>query len=151
MSTPYSVLFDSFSSKIEDPIYGNMTQLEAELDMVKLLNSAIIYFEYPKVNVFNKDDLNKIFAENLGIYEVEILALLMKTQWLKRQINSIYNIKQHMSDKDFRLTSQANHLNSLLELEKRTTEEINNVKIKYSYKNIDTNKPDFSGLSGDET
>lgn len=148
MGTPYSVLYDSFLSKIEDPLYSDMTEVEAEKDMIKLLNSAIVHFDYPKVDVFNKDDNTALFAETLSVYEIEILALLMKIQWLQRQINSIYNIKQRMNDKDFRQTSQANHLTSLLQLEKRTKEDIVNLTKKYSYKDMNTRKPDFSGLSG---
>lgn len=150
MTTPYSDLFTSFSGKIEDPIFIEMGAVAAEQDMIILLNSAIIRFDYPKVDIFNKDDVLMIFNETLSIHEIEILAYLMKLQWISRQVDSIYNIKHSISDKDFRRTSQANHLLALLHLEKRTKSDVSDLITTYSYKDTSNNRPDYSGLSGGE-
>jgi hypothetical protein len=48
--------------------------------------------------------------------EINILALLMKTSWLNRQIDSIENTRMKYSGSDFKMTSQANHLSKLLSL-----------------------------------
>lgn len=147
MSTPYSTLFDSFLAKIEDVRYQNMTQLEAEDDMIKLLNSAIVSFEYPKVDVYDKDDVLKQFNQVLGVKEVEILANLMKLEWINRQMNSIYLLKQSLTNSDFKMTSQAHHLQSLIKLKNETENFINDLKTKYSYSK--DHKANFYGLAGE--
>lgn len=148
MATPYSELFKSFTRKIEDPIFMEMDVFASEQDMIGLLNSSIVEFDYPKVNIFDKDDTLQIFNETLSIHEIEILALLMKLNWIRRQVDSVYNIKQRMNDRDFKQTSQANHLDALMDLEKRVSADIDKRITKYSYKNTQTNRPDYSGLSG---
>lgn len=148
MTTPYSDLFKSFTRKIEDPIFIEMGVEASEQDMIGLLNSSIVEFDYPKVNIFDKDDDLMNFNETLSIHEIEILALIMKLNWIRRQVDSVYNIKQRMNDRDFKQTSQANHLDVLMDLEKRTIADIDKRITKYSYKNTKTNKPDYSGLSG---
>lgn len=150
MATPYSELFKSFTRKIEDPTFIEMGVTASEEDMIGLLNSAITDFDYPKVDIFDKDDDLQTFNETLSIHEIEILSLLMKSYWTRRQVDSIYNIKQRMNGRDFKQTSQANHLETLMKLEKRTIVECDRKITKYSYKNTDTNKPDYSGLSGSD-
>lgn len=150
MSTPYSKVFASFLGKIESDIYQNMVQADAESDMILLLNAAILNFEYPKVDLMDKNDVAMIFANDLGLFEIEILGFLMVVAWIDRKVNNIRLINQRLSDKDFRLTSQAAHLESLLKLKQDKQTDINNLKTKYSYRDSQTpNKPNFSGLSGD--
>jgi hypothetical protein len=146
MSTPYETLFDSFLSKIEDDLYTNI-QFDIESDMIKLLNSAIVQFQFPKVNILDKDDDLQQFNVDLSIYEIEILANLMKLEWTKRQINSTNLMKQMIGDKDFRLTSQANHLKVLLDLKNETEKEINSLITKYSY--TSDRQSLYGGLSGE--
>ena len=48
--------------------------------------------------------------------EINILALLMKQEWIQRQVSSIENTRMKYSGSDFKMTSQANHLSKLLNL-----------------------------------
>lgn len=59
---------------------------------------------------------NSHFAANLTVEEINILALLMKQAWVQRQVTSIENTRMKYSGTDFKLTSQANHLQKLLSL-----------------------------------
>lgn len=63
----------------------------------------------PKVFV----DRSKFSAE-LTPEEINILAILMKEGWLQRQVTSIEHTRMKYSGPDFKLTSQANHLQKLL-------------------------------------
>lgn len=146
MSTPYEKLFDSFLSKIEDDLYTSLS-IDVESDLTKLLNSAIVQFDFPKVDIFDKDDELLTFNVDLSIHEVEILANLMKLEWIKRQINSVGLLRQMLGDKDFRLTSQANHLKVLLDLKDETDKDINSLITKYSY--ASNRQSLYDGLSGD--
>ena len=56
------------------------------------------------------------FAAQLTAEEINILALLMKQGWVQRQVTSIENTRMKYSGSDFKMTSQANHLQKLLSL-----------------------------------
>ena len=56
------------------------------------------------------------FAEELTSEEINILALLMKQGWVQRRVTSIENTRMKYSGSDFKMTSQANHLQKLLSL-----------------------------------
>lgn len=56
------------------------------------------------------------FNVNLTAEEINILALLMKQGWVQRQVTSIENTRMKYSGADFKMTSQANHLQKLLAL-----------------------------------
>lgn len=56
------------------------------------------------------------FAANLTAEEINILALLMKQGWVQRQVTSIENTRMKYTGPDFKMTSQANHLQKLLSL-----------------------------------
>jgi hypothetical protein len=146
MTTPFEKVFNSFLSKIDDNLYSNF-EFDIESDLTKLLNSAIVQFDFPKVNIFDKDDDIQQFNVDLSLHEIEILANLMKLEWIKRQMNSVNLLKQMIGDKDFRLTSQANHLKVLIDLKMETEKEINSLVTKYSYTN--DRQSLYGGLSGD--
>jgi hypothetical protein len=146
MSTPFEKVFNSFLSKIDDNLYSNL-EFDVEADLTKLLNSAIVQFDFPKVDIFDKDDDLQQFNVDLSIHEIEILSNLMKLEWIKRQMNSVNLLKQMIGDKDFRLTSQANHLKVLIDLKMETEKEINSLMTKYSYTN--NRQSLYGGLSGD--
>lgn len=146
MTTPFDKLFDSFLSKIEDDLYANLS-VDVEADMTKLLNSAIVQFDFPKVDIFDKDDDAQQFNVDLSIHEIEILSNLMTLEWIKRQMKSVSLLKQMLGDKDFRLTSQANHLKVLIDLKAETEKEVQSLITKYSYTN--NRQSLYGGLSGD--
>ena len=56
------------------------------------------------------------FSADLTSEEINILAILMMIGWLQRQITSIENTRMKYSGSDFKMTSQANHLQKLLTL-----------------------------------
>lgn len=56
------------------------------------------------------------FNVELTPEEIYILALLMKQGWVQRQVTSIENTRMKYSGSDFKMTSQANHLQKLLAL-----------------------------------
>ncbi len=56
------------------------------------------------------------FAQDLNSEEINILAILMMCAWVQRQVTSIENTRMKYSGSDFKMTSQANHLQKLLAL-----------------------------------
>ena len=99
----------------------NYEILVTEIDETELLPDDFILgtvwgdlpegFETPKVLVDRSS-----FNIELTSEEVNILALLMKQAWVQRQVTSIENTRMKYSGSDFKMTSQANHLQKLLSL-----------------------------------
>ena len=56
------------------------------------------------------------FSGDLNSEEINILAILMMNGWLQRQVTSIENTRMKYSGSDFKMTSQANHLQKLMGL-----------------------------------
>lgn len=59
---------------------------------------------------------NSFFAATLTTEEINILAILMMQNWVQRQVTSIENTRMKYSGSDFKMTSQANHLQKLMSL-----------------------------------
>lgn len=113
MGTPFKVLFDSFLARIESQDWVIPEQIEiAERDWIQLLKIAIFQFRFPRVSLEFDEDA-KVFLNEIGNPEIQVLATIMKHQWIKRCIASWEQIKMLYSNKDF---SQANHLDKLIKL-----------------------------------
>ena len=91
-----------------------------ERDWQELLKMAIFRFKYPRVKLDLSTEENE-FIEDLNNDEIQLLALYMKHEWVKRCIASWENIRQLYADKDF---SQANHLAKLNDLEEAIALEV---------------------------
>ena len=59
---------------------------------------------------------NSAFTADLTNEEINIIAILMMCGWVQSQITSIENTRMKYSGSDFKMTSQANHLQKLLAL-----------------------------------
>lgn len=140
--TPFSIIYDSFLSKITDDMYMELTELDTFSMLQELLLSAIPKFEFPRVDLNNYELLNiedqityqGIESENqlvsgiiyssgyfncrLNIEEINILSTYMIVEWLGQQLASIENVRLKYSGSDFKFTSQANHLQKVLVLKK---------------------------------
>lgn len=141
-STPFSYIYDSFLSKITDDMYMELTELDTYQLLEELLLSAIQKFEFPRVDL-TKYELVSItdevkytgaesgqeevpailyeggsFTNTLTAEEINILATYMVVEWLGQQLASVENTRMKYSGSDFKFTSQANHMQKLLQLKK---------------------------------
>ena len=126
MATPFLKVYDAFLARITADEWTLEEELAiVERDWQELLNIAIFRFKYPRVSLEKEevepsDDDNPHelkmyqFVNDLTNDEIQLLALYMKHEWVKRCIASWENIRQLYADKDF---SQANHLDKLNKLE----------------------------------
>jgi len=125
MATPFLKIYDAFLARITADEWTLEEELAiVERDWQELLKIAVFRFKYPRVSL----DTQKVENENsesnpleasefvgdLTNDEIQLLALYMKHEWVKRCIASWENIRQLYADKDF---SQANHLDKLNKLE----------------------------------
>ena len=126
MATPFLKVYDAFLARITADEWTLEEELViVERDWQELLQMAIFRFKYPRVDLTTEeidatinsgtDQLKQYqFVNDLTNDEIQLLALYMKHEWIKRCIASWENIRQLYADKDF---SQANHLDKLNKLE----------------------------------
>ena len=134
MATPFLKVYDAFLGRITADEWTLEEELAiVERDWQELLKIAIFRFKYPRVSLeieqidMDNDDDNPHrletyqFVNDLTNDEIQLLALYMKHEWVKRCIASWENIRQLYASKDF---SQANHLDKLNKLESAVALEI---------------------------
>ena len=126
MATPFIKVYDAFLGRITADEWTLEEELAiVERDWQELLRIAIFRFKYPRVDLtveeLNSEEGNDDsrlyryqFVNDLTNDEIQLLALYMKHEWVKRCVASWENIRQLYADKDF---SQANHLDKLNKLE----------------------------------
>lgn len=114
MNTTFQDIYDRFLGKITDDMYMEWTYEDTVADLHNILMDAIPGFEFPRFPLYdyNEDSYNV----HLTSEEINILALLMYNTWLQRQVASIENTRMKYSGADFKMTSQANHLDKLIKL-----------------------------------
>ena len=112
-TTSFSLVYDSFLSKITDDMYLELTELDTYRMLEQLLLSAIEKFEFPRINLWDYDlfDLSnasiyngvesnhqdvEAITYNTGSFnnvltheEINILAVYMIVEWLSQQLASI--------------------------------------------------------------
>ena len=139
-TTPFSIIYDSFLSKITDDMYMELTELDTFRLLQDLLISAMQKFEFPRFNIndyeldeiedvqtydgidSNDEEVDAIIYNNghfnikLTIEEINILATYMIVEWLGQQLASVENVRMKYSGSDFKFTSQANHMAKILTL-----------------------------------
>ena len=137
--TSFSVVYDSFLSKITDDMYLQLTEQETEALLKEMLIVAVHKFEFPRVcldyeyvneslcktcaNYENcqqacKVDKGWIFIYPLTQEEINIISTYMIVEWLGQQLASIENVRMKYSGSDFKFTSQANHMQKILQMKK---------------------------------
>ena len=102
-STPFSVIYNRFLSKITDDMYMELTKEETEGLLYELLLNAIPWFEFPRVNLNNKNDIE--FFSILSEEEINIIAIYMVVEWIGQQLATIELIRMKYSGSDFKFTS----------------------------------------------
>ena len=126
MATPFLKVYDAFLARITADEWTLEEELAiVERDWQELLKMAIFRFKYPRISLeveeIDREMETEVdglkgyqFVNDLTNDEIQLLALYMKHEWVKRCIASWENIRQLYSSKDF---SQANHLDKLNKLE----------------------------------
>ena len=158
--TSYKIIYNAFLAKIKEDEWGNeqMDYNAIVADWEALLEAAVVWFKLPRISLervsteFVADDIAPelgYFVEDLNDQEIQIIATLMKWQWLNRTINSWENVKVMYDERDF---SQGNLLNNFVKLLEKTENECYRLQKLYSRSRADGKggrKPyNFSKLAG---
>lgn len=109
MATPLLKVYDAFLARITADEWTLEEELAiVERDWQELLRMAIFRFKYPRVNLEleevgpESDNPHMLhayqFSGDLTNDEIQLLALYMKHEWVKRCIASWENIRQLYAD-----------------------------------------------------
>ena len=120
-TTSFSLVYDSFLSKVTDDMYLELTELDTYRMLEELLLSAIEKFEFPRVNLWDYElfevtnettyngaesdyqDVTAILYEGgcfntqLTHEQINILAVYMIVEWLSQQLASVENTRMKYS------------------------------------------------------
>lgn len=128
--TTFSDVYTAFFSKITDDMFLQLTLDDTNKILQELLISAIPKFEFPRVDLSyqkkttTKDRRGNInvtygpFNSKLNDQEINIIATYMVVEWLGQQLASVQNVRMKYSGSDFKFTSQANHMQKILQMKK---------------------------------
>jgi hypothetical protein len=116
--TTFDVIYNSFTSKITDDMYMELTEAETNSMQKELLMNALHWFEFPRVDIYDFNEDLEEYNILLSNEEINIISTYMVVEWFGYQIASIENTRMKYSGSDFKFTSQANHMQKLLQLQK---------------------------------
>ena len=137
MATPYENIYKVFLSKVKDYSFLDMTQQEIEDQFQDYLVSALTKFKRCKSNLKDRDDELKQFNTTISDEEIEILSILMVAEYLSSILISSELLKPVMTDADFKIYAQSNHIKEISNLRKDMRKEANQLMVDYSYYNGD--------------
>lgn len=141
-------VYDAFLSKVNEDDWANCYSKEDLQWFLKdwraFLNSALPYFRFPRCSLEIDEEKQCFKDENMGLDEIQVLAVFMKQEWLKRTVDSWENIKTQYDESDF---SQANLLNTFINLKDQVTEEARKMESIY-YRSIKKQPFKYRKLAG---
>lgn len=141
-------IYDAFLAKVNEDDWSkcySKEDLEWYIkDWRSILNSAIPYFKFPRCGLEIDEEKQIFIDENMSQDEVQVLAVYMKQEWLKRTIDSWENIKTQYEESDF---SQANLLKNFISLRQQVIIESKFVESVY-YRSIKKKPFKYSRLAG---
>ena len=138
-NTKFAVVYDAFLSKITDDMYMELTIDDTRAMLEELLMSALHWFEFPRVNIFDYDKEIREFNVSLSTEETNIIATYMIVEWIGQQLASVENTRMKYSGSDFKFTSQANHLAKLQSLKEKYIAEGFHLQRLYKRRKADKN------------
>ena len=144
MGTPFQAIYDSFLARISSDEWVLPDEMYiAQRDWFEFLKMAIFRFRFPRKSLeYDTDQM--AFNEELDDAEIQMLAIYMKHEWVKRCVASWEEIKMLYSNKDF---SQANHLDKLIKLSEQLELECVKSSATY-YRSIKGRPYDYTKLAG---
>jgi len=132
MATPYSEIDNMFLSDISDDTFLDYIDADRDEILDNLRKKSVTRFKACKKDLYNKDDILGQFNDTLTDEEKLIIATIMRKYWLNDKIYNLDLIKQRMSSKDWKLTSQAEHLLRLTVLNQELDKEISRMIVDYT-------------------
>lgn len=122
--TPYSRVYDAFLARILEDEWEHWLIEEAEADWRQILEMALPWFKFPRVDLSHDDDG---FSGDLGYEEIQIIANFMKCEWLNRCIMTWENVKPLYVERDFSQANLLDKLQNTLDKERANAKELESI------------------------
>lgn len=146
MATNIGEIYGNFLSKISDYAFLSNTIMESEIN-----DELFGYFKVARTKFYRcKNSLDtidddavdggKVFTVDLAPMEIEILSTLMLTEYLKPRMITDEILKQSLSDKDFKIYSQASQLREVRLLYNVLKSDASKLITEYTYLDLDGDK-----------
>jgi hypothetical protein len=112
MATPYEKIYNRFGQKITDFNLAEVDDYSLDEMLKSWLNTAIVNAR-TSTDLFDRDDENEVFNNDLSGLDIELLAMGMTLAWLDQTLNSSELTMMFISGKEEKFYSQANHIEQL--------------------------------------
>jgi hypothetical protein len=151
MATTLSEVYDLFMLTVTDYRLNHLfdaSQYEFENYLQAWLEFAITEFHICNQDL-NFDNDTKTFPDTLTRENKVILATLMMKYWLQKNVNDITQMNLHVTDRDFRVASEAMNLREKAIYLNHVKETCSQMLSDYGYKHNDWDswlEQDFLGV-----
>lgn len=139
MGTALSEVYDLFMQTVTDyrliELF-NTSELDFENYLQAWLEFAIVDFNICDQDL-DFDDNTKEFPVVLSRENKVILVTLMEKYWLTKNVNDITQMNLHITDRDFKVASEAMNLKEKVTYLNMIKEQCSQMLLDYSYKRTD--------------
>lgn len=80
--TLFSEVNEAFFSKVTDDMYMELTKEDTESMVLELMLSALTWFEFPRIDIYDYDKSRRRFNVGLTQEEINIIATYMVSEWI---------------------------------------------------------------------
>lgn len=112
--TPYSKVYDKFTSKIEDLDLARMSNKDREMILWNYLDSALALIEAEQISMQHdltqRDDEIRTFTIDLRPNEIEAIALYMVGMWYEEKLNSLQHTAMFWGTTDEKWNNPKDHI-----------------------------------------
>ena len=136
MATTASEIYDLFMLTVTD--YRLTTLFNESVDDFETYLESFLKFAITDFVVCDQalvyDDTTNVFSVDLESYNKTILAKLMMKAWLQKEVNNITQMSLHVTDRDFRVASEAANLREKSAYLNTVKEDVSQLLIDYGYR-----------------
>lgn len=138
--TSYETIYNRFAQKITDYKLLELSDTDVHDMLHSWLISAISKFRRCNVDLSQRDEEIECFSVDLSDQEIEILSILMVSEWLEPQVSSVLYTSQFFGGKEEKFFAQANQLDKLMALKRENTLTAKKLMRDYGYQNLIWNR-----------
>lgn len=135
VKTNIAEIYDNFLTKISDYSFLELSSNEMDDELFGYFKTARAKFYKCQNSLLTAVDEfgETIIQSQLHPFEIEILTTFMLVEYIKPQVLSSEALRQLLSDKDFKVHSQANQLRELTLVYRNFKKEAEKMVTEYTY------------------
>lgn len=138
MATTLAEIYDIFMMQVTDyrlTALFNTSETDFENFLQAWLDHAIVDFSICDQDL-DFDDDTKLFPVVLTRKNKIVLATLMKKWWMEKNVNDVTQMNLHITDRDFKVASEAQNLREKMAALNSTRETCSQMLVDYGYSNV---------------